>query len=160
MPPDAAQVQAPNSPDTASMAHPPKPAGRKSAASSKTTSGKLRWMTIADLDGRTLACRRAHSLVRAIENGLPPDQLTEGTHQLCQRAAVLGTFIEACEAQWLAGENIELAEYLMAVNAQRRVLATIPGAMSRTPHNVSPSLSDIARDIDAEREIELDDAAP
>ena len=57
---------------------------------------------------------------------------------------MLGTFIESCEAQWLAGENIELADYLMAVNAQRRVLATIPGAMYRAARDTE-TLSDYLR---------------
>jgi glutathione S-transferase len=118
----------------------------------KRAGAKFRWMTIADLDGRTLACRRAHSLVREIENGLPPDQLTACTRQLVQRAAVIGTYIESCEAQWLSGEGIELADYLMAVNAQRRVLATIPGAMSRATHVVT-SLAETLAKLDSEQVI-------
>ena len=88
--------------------------------------GKLRVMTLAHLDGRTLAAKRARALVDAIEADLGgAANLSEGARQLVQRAAVLGTFIESCEAQWLAGQPVELADYLAAVNNQRRVLATI-----------------------------------
>jgi hypothetical protein len=91
-------------------------------------------------------------LIGAIEDDLGGgDQLTEGARQLVQRAAILGTFVESCEAQWLAGEAVELADYLAAVNSQRRVLATI-GIERRNPRDITPTLADIARDIDAERE--------
>lgn len=133
--------------------HAAKKKGGKSAAK---PSGKLRCMTIADLDGRTLACRRAHSLVRTIESNLPPDQLTEGTRQLVQRAAVLGTYIESCEAQWLAGEDIELADYVLAVNAQRRVLATIPGALSRNARLVTTSLAETLAKLDREQSLTIE----
>ena len=48
-----------------------------------------------------------------------------GRDNLLQRAAVLGTFIESCEAQWLGGTAVDLTDYLAAINSQRRVLATI-----------------------------------
>ena len=54
------------------------------------------------------------------------DHLTLGQRQLCQRAAVLGALIEDAEARWAAGESIELGDYLAAINAQRRVFATLP----------------------------------
>ena len=46
--------------------------------------------------------------------------------------------IESCEARWLAGETVELADYLAAINAQRRVLATI--GLERRPRDVTPDL--------------------
>jgi glutathione S-transferase len=113
--------------------------------------GKARLLTLGHLDGRTAAARRAHELIETIETDLGGgDRLSEGSRQLVQRAAVLGTFIESCEAQWLGGEAVDLADYLAAINSQRRVLATI--GLERRARDVSPSLDDIAAEIEAERE--------
>ena len=99
---------------------------RNAAAVPQKSAGKMRLMTMSSLDGRTVACRRARQLVDAIEADLGgADRLSEGTKQLCQRAAVLGAFVENCEAQWLAGQEVALGDYLAAINSQRRVLATI-----------------------------------
>ena len=90
------------------------------------TGGKMRLLSLDRLDGRTIACRRACELVEALQVDLGgADSLSEGTRQLVQRAAVLGTFIESCEAQWLGGAQVELGDYLSAINSQRRVLTTI-----------------------------------
>ena len=112
----------------------------KHAADSPTkAAGKLRLLTLGHLDGRTAAARRARELIEAIEADLGGgDRLTEGARQLVQRAAVLGTYIESCEAQWLAGEAVELADYLAAINSQRRVLATI--GLERRSRDVTPDL--------------------
>jgi hypothetical protein len=80
-------------------------------------------------------------LVEAIEKDLGGgDRLSEGERQLVQRAAVLGAFIESCEVQWLGGAAVELQDYLAAINAQRRVLATI--GLERRARNVTPDLHD------------------
>jgi hypothetical protein len=101
--------------------------------------GKARLLTIDSIDGRTLAARRAHELIEAIEADLGGRaHLTTGARQLIQRAAILGTYIESCEARWLAGQPVELLDYLSAVNNQRRVLATI--GLERRARTVVPSL--------------------
>jgi hypothetical protein len=69
MPVDAAQLEAGSAPAT-----PPKAGGR------------LRLLTLAHLDGRTAAARRAHELIEAIETDLGgSDRLNEGSRQLVQR---------------------------------------------------------------------------
>jgi hypothetical protein len=104
----------------------PEMPGEPATAPSRKSRGKARLLTLDALDRRTLAARRAHELIEAIEADLGgAANLSEGTRQLVQRAAVLGTFVESCEARWLGGQSIELADYLAAVNNQRRVLATI-----------------------------------
>ena len=100
---------------------------------------KVRLLTMKSLDGRTLAARRAKQLLRAIESDLGGEAyLSEGEKQLAQRAAVLGAFIESCEAAWLGGAQVELAEYLAAINSQRRVLATI--GLQRRPREAALDL--------------------
>lgn len=110
-------------------------------------------LTLDHVDGRTLAARRARELIEALETDLGGgDRLTEGYRQLIKRAAVLGTYIESCEAQWLSGQNVDLPSYMSAVNVQRRVLATI--GIERRARDVTPSLEAYlagkSRDMDAD----------
>jgi len=118
----------------------PVPARRRAATPPKGTgksTGKVRLLSLASLDGRTMAARRARELIEAIERDLGgADRLSEGARQLVQRAAVLGAFIESCEAKWLGGEDVPLADYLAAINSQRRVLATI--GLERRARDVTP----------------------
>lgn len=86
--------------------------------------GKLRLMTIDDLDGRTLAARRAHQLVGAIEDDLGGD-LTTSQRQLAQHAAILGAMVEDLATRWLQGEKIDQTMYATLINSQRRVLAAL-----------------------------------
>ena len=127
---------------------------------SMRTRGKMRLVTLDALDGRTRAARRARELIDAIEQDLGGgDRLSEGSRQLVQRAAVLGTFIESCEAQWLAGETVELADYLAAINSQRRVLATI--GLERRAKDVSElSLAEYIARADSEPPEDLSDDDP
>jgi hypothetical protein len=112
---------------------------RCAADSPTKAAGKLRLLTLGHLDGRTAAARRARELIEAIESDLGGgDQLTEGSRQLVQRAAVLGAYIESCEVKWLSGEAVDLADYLAAINSQRRVLATI--GLERRARDVTPDL--------------------
>jgi hypothetical protein len=112
-------------------------------------SAKLRLLTLGHLDGRTAAARRARELIEAIETDLGgSDRLSEGSRQLVQRAAVLGTFIESCEAQWLGGAAVDLADYLAAINSQRRVLATI--GLQRRARNVTPSVAEYVASLGEE----------
>jgi hypothetical protein len=109
-------------------------------------------MSLDRLDGRTIACRRARELVSSIQADLGGiDQLSEGSRQLVRRAAVLGVYIENCEAQWLAGQEVALGDYLSAINSQRRVLTTI-GLERRARDVTTPTLEEIADEIAAEEE--------
>jgi hypothetical protein len=90
----------------------------------KPNGAKLRMMTISDIDGRTLASRRARQLVDAIAQDLGGD-LTMSQQQMATHAAILGAMIEDQAAKWLTGEKIDQSNYALLINAQRRVLATL-----------------------------------
>jgi hypothetical protein len=97
-----------------------------------TRAGKARLPTIADLDQRTSAAQAARRLVTSLTSSLTSDMagassLSESERQLIQRAAMLGAVIESYEARWVAGQQIQVHEYLAAINVQRRVLATLFG---------------------------------
>jgi hypothetical protein len=124
---------------------------RSTTAPPPKSTGKVRLLSLDRLDGRTMAARRAHELISSIEADLGgAAQLSEGSRQLVQRAAVLGTYIESCEAQWLGGEDVALGDYLAAINSQRRVLATI--GLERQARNVTPSVAEYVAHIAADKE--------
>jgi hypothetical protein len=122
---------------------PAKPRKRDRSRDLRRSHGKVRLLTLDRLDRRTAAAQRAVQLVDAIGNDLGgSDRLSEGTRMLVQRAAVLNTFIESCEVRWLAGESIELGDYLAAINCQRRCLESI--GLDRLPRDVT-SFGDLLR---------------
>ena len=102
---------------------------------------KIRLRSLDDLDNRTLAAKRTRQLLGDIVSDLGgPENVTAAQRQLVQRAAILGAYLEDIEFKWASGEEIPFAEYLVAVNAQRRVLATI--GLERRSRDVTPSLAD------------------
>lgn len=105
-------------------------------------------MTLDHLDGRTAAAKRARDLVAAIECDLGgSDHLSEAEKQMVQRAAVLGAVIEHAEAMCLAGAEVDMGEYLAAINAQRRVFMTV--GLERRARDVTPHVFDYLK-ADAE----------
>jgi hypothetical protein len=65
-----------------------------------------------------------------------------------QRAAILGAYIEDFETRWIKGEQFDSSEYLSAINAQRRVLATI--GLERRARDITDSTAvSIARQLAA-----------
>jgi hypothetical protein len=97
---------------------------------------KARLRTLADLDHRTLAAKRASALVAAFETDLGgADRISTAQRELCRRAAILGALIEDAEVAWIKRERFALADYLGAVNSQRRVLQTI--GLQRHAHVVN-----------------------
>jgi hypothetical protein len=95
-------------------------------ADSAESAAKIRLLTLDSLDGRTASAKLVRTLIEAIENDLGGNEhLSEGVKQLVQRAAILGAYIEHFEASWIKGEQFDSSEYLSAINAQRRVLATV-----------------------------------
>jgi hypothetical protein len=126
---------------TTDLAPPPAPPKRR-RRDSRRSHGKAKLLTLDRLDKRTAAAQRAMELVRSFTASMGgADRLSEGAKQLVQRAAVLGTYIEATEVKWLRGEPIELLDLLAAINAQRRCIETI-GAATRQARDITPSVAD------------------
>lgn len=89
-------------------------------------SGKVRPLTLADIDRRTRAYQAAERLLGELVADLGGDaNVTAGERELAQRAAVLGAMIEDIEARWLRGEPVPLGDYLAAINCSRRLLCSI-----------------------------------
>jgi hypothetical protein len=104
---------------------------------SRNAMRRARLLTLADLDRRTAAARRARDLVSGLESDLGgSDRLTVAERQLVQRAAVLGAIIEHYEALWLDGRPINVNEHLASINAQRRCLEAV--GLRRVPRDITP----------------------
>jgi hypothetical protein len=117
----------------------------------KRSHGKWRPLTLDSLDRRTAAARRAHELITAIEADLGgAANLSEGARQIVQHAAVLGTYIESCEAEWLSGKPIPLLDLLAAQNAQRRLLLAVD--ITRQARDITADNAEMAELFDAYRE--------
>jgi hypothetical protein len=115
--------------------------------------GYVRFLSLADMDGRTRAAARCKELRQAFESDLGgADQLSTARAQLVQRAAILGAQCEDFETRFALGMPVELTDYFTAVNVQRRVLVTL--GIERRARDVSPapSLSEYlrTRSIDAD----------
>ena len=106
----------------------------------RTRQGRARLLTLDHLDQRTAAAKAARNLVTHLTSDLGgDDQLSAGERELVKRAALCGAIVADFEARWVAGQPVELNEYLAAVNVQRRVLATL--GLQRRPRDVTlPSL--------------------
>jgi hypothetical protein len=102
-------------------------------------SGKVRLLTLSDLDRRTNACRHALELRGGIVSDLGGDEhISLAQRELAQRAAVLGAMLEDAEARYLRGDDLDLPQFCTLVNAQRRVLADI--GLDRVARTVSPDI--------------------
>jgi hypothetical protein len=131
-----------------------KPSTRVAA---RKSGGKLKLVTLDALDGRTFAVKKAKKLVADISADLGgDDQLTAGARELVQHAAILGSMIESAETEWLSGKPVDIPNLLSSINAQRRTLLAL-GIERRVARDITPTLADIAREIDAERDIDRDD---
>jgi hypothetical protein len=105
----------------------------------RTRKGNARLLTLDSLDLRTAAAQTAHALIAALVNDLGgADRLSAGELQLVTRAALTGAIVADFEARWVAGQQVALADYLAAVNVQRRVLATL--GLQRRPRDTTPTL--------------------
>jgi len=101
------------------------------------SSGKLRPLSLGDIDRRTRAARQAEQLLADLINDLGgPRAVTAGQRELAQRAAVMTALIEDMEARMLRGDPVDMNGYLAAVNAMRRVVATL-GCLERRPRVIS-----------------------
>lgn len=119
---------------------------------SRTRQGRARLLTIDALDSRTAACTAARQLIATLSADLGgEDALSAGERQLVMRAALTGAIAADAETRWLAGQQIELGDYLQAVNVQRRVLATL-GLQRRARDVSTPSVEQYVAHLRAQQE--------
>jgi hypothetical protein len=119
---------------------------------SQTRTGKVRLVSLEQLDGRTAAFKAAQNQIRMLSADLGND-LSVAEQQLVTRAALVGAIASDFEARWVAGEQVPLMDYLAAVNVQRRVLATL--GLQRRAKTVGSSFGDILRRDLEHRQLDL-----
>lgn len=102
----------------------------------RTRQGKIKLLDLSDLDQRTTAAKTARSLVGALIADLGGQaSLSIAERELVTRVAMLGAILADFETRWVTGEQVSFCDYLAAINAQRRVLATL--GLQRRPRDVS-----------------------
>ena len=113
--------------------------------------GKVRLLTRSDLDGRT----RARKQFDAIASGIAADlggaeQLTTVQRLLVEAIAGTSLTLSDINARALRGEPIDLSAYTQAVSTLVRVASRL--GTGRVPRDVTPSVADYVRSINAQGE--------
>lgn len=112
--------------------------------------GKLRLLTLSDLDGRTKARKDADAFLDAIISDLGGDQhVPAGKKALAEHAAILNAMSIHQGAAFLAGQPVNIADYTTTVNALRRLLETV--GLERVAKDITPSISQYAARKAAEK---------
>jgi hypothetical protein len=103
--------------------------------------GKTRLLTLDDLDRRTLAAQRALALQdKLISERGGVENLSALRVEVLRSVSVLTAMVEHVQAQWLLGEQIDVAAIATIINARRREAELI--GLDPLPKDVSPDLRD------------------
>lgn len=124
--------------------------------------GKTRLKTIAALDGRTVAARRAAALAATFAAELG-GELSDVQRMAVQNAAALTAIAEDAQTRRLAGErNVSLDDVVRAASAARRAVRDLGLDAKRAAPATGPTFAEIAAqaqaDADERRAQELADA--
>ena len=109
--------------------------------------------TIDALDRRTRPYRRFEAIRGAVLADMGgAENVSEIQHQLVAKFATLALQLEAMEAAAIEGNEIDLDLFGRCAGHLRRIAEAL--GMRRAPRDVTPSLADIADEIERERERE------
>lgn len=101
--------------------------------------GKVRLLTLDDIDRRTTAYQRTRELIAAIESDLGGvEQLSTAEQQIGKRAAITSSMLDDLGAKWLQGEPVDPSLWATLSNAERRLYETI--GLRKRPRDVTPDL--------------------
>jgi hypothetical protein len=110
-------------------------------------------MTLEALDRRSVAYRDTVRNIAALTaDAGGADQVSAAEQLLIKRAAIMAALLEDVEAKWLRSGKIEARDYSACTNTLRRTLEAI--GLKRRARDVTPTLDDIAAEIEQEREAE------
>src|ERR1700730_2080029 len=97
--------------------------------------------SIAGADGRSSLSRRYRDIVAATTADLGGgDVLSEGQRQIIRRASALSIICESVEVDLVAYQAFDIANYLTAANALRRMVETL--GLQRVVRDATPRLAD------------------
>src|SRR5665213_1207037 len=109
--------------------------------------------SIESLDKRTRAFKRYRVICGAVLADMGgAENVSEIQHQLVAKFATLALQLEAMQAAAIEGNEIDLDLFGRCAGHLRRIAEAL--GVQRVPRDVTPSLSDIAAEIEAERERE------
>jgi hypothetical protein len=95
-------------------------------ARSASDAGKIRLLSLDQLDGRTVAARAVRDTLAALVSDLGGEEMVSAAQrQIAQRAAILGSMLNDLGVRWLNGDQIDVSTYATLSNAERRNLETI-----------------------------------
>lgn len=106
--------------------------------------GKVRLLTLSDLDGRTRAAQRVSELSERLLAERGGEAAGELRRVITRDVALLTTMIEDLCARWLSGEAIEPASISTLINTRRREAELV--GLDPLPRDVTPSLNAYLRD--------------
>jgi hypothetical protein len=117
-------------------------AGQRGDTASKQ-GGRVKLLTLADLDGRTLAARHVHQTRAEVIADLGGDErLSTLEHGAVNNVALTLAMVQDVGARWLQGQDVDPGSVATLVNAFNRS-ASILG-WHRRAKDVSPDIYSIA----------------
>jgi hypothetical protein len=114
--------------------------------------GKVRLLTRQSLDGRTRARKQFDAIAEGIAADLGgEDRLSTVQRHLVEAFAGCCIVLQTLNARILLGEPVDIADQSSAASTLVRIASRI--GVDRAPKDITPSLADIAREIEAEKAI-------
>ena len=117
--------------------------------SSLDQAGKLRLLSLSDLDKRTTVFREVSELIDRVERELGgPTRLTSAKRQIIEAGALASAMRRDLGVRWLNGESVNPADFATLCNAERRKYELV-GALEFA---ADADLADAEESGEAERE--------
>lgn len=128
--------------------------------SSLDQAGKLRLLSLSDLDKRTTVFREVSELIDRVERELGgPTRLTSAKRQIIEAGALASAMRRDLGVRWLNGDSVNPADFATLCNAERRQYELV-GALEFAARDVSPpSLEEYARQHRAQADEQTDEQA-
>jgi hypothetical protein len=105
---------------------------------SKADAGKVRLLTLDQLDGRTRAAQLVSQTISAVISDLGGDEhVSIAERQIVQRAALTGAMLTDLGVRWLSGGAVDPGLYATLANTERRLLETV--GLRRRLRDIAPS---------------------
>jgi hypothetical protein len=117
-------------------------AGNGTEAQPKPPAGKVRLLSLNDLDRRTAVYREVADLVDRIERELGGrDRLSSARRQVIEAGALASAMRRDLGVRWLNGEPVSPTDYATLCNAERRQYEAAD-AYAFAPRDVTPTVRD------------------
>jgi hypothetical protein len=124
--------------------------GGSSTEAPAKPAGKVRLLSLADLDRRTAVYREVSELVDRIESELGGrDALSSARRQVIEAGALASAMRRDLAVRWLNGDPVDPSTYATLCNCERRQYEAAE-AYQFVARDVTPSLKDYVRHLQAQ----------